>query len=192
MPTHFSDSVGESTTSRTSSMKKGSFDVNGFNLDKNNIIKPTLTEEDRKVLETYRADLDELFYSCYEVTRQGLVLKDTSPIIIRKAEVTLEVWFNPSLSLDDVQSMNNSTLERQVKSSDELVCRLIEEWDGKKLVNSNVNHSSSCAVNFAQANPETSCTLAGGTTMPNPSAQPMNHFNSRTTIDGSAPAFGKP
>jgi hypothetical protein len=61
------------------------------NLDKNNIIKPTfdtLMEEDRKALETYRTDLDELFYSHYEVTRQGLFLKDTVPVIIRKAEVT--------------------------------------------------------------------------------------------------------
>jgi hypothetical protein len=51
--------------------------------------------------------------------------------------------------------MINSVLERQAKSSDELVRRLIEELDGKKLVDSNVNpsSSSSCAVNFAQTNP---------------------------------------
>jgi hypothetical protein len=28
--------------------------------------------------------------------------------------------------------------------------------------------------------------------MPNPSAQPVNHFHSRTTIVGSAPTFGMP
>jgi hypothetical protein len=56
-----------------SSLKKGSSGVNGSDLDKNNIIKPnfnTLMEEGRKALEGYRTDLEELFYSCYEVTRQ--------------------------------------------------------------------------------------------------------------------------
>jgi hypothetical protein len=46
-----------------------------------------------------------------------------------------------------------------------------------KLVDFNGNFSS-CTVNFAQTNPQTSGTLAGGTTMPNPSAQSMNHFHS--------------
>jgi hypothetical protein len=125
----FGDSAGESITSCTSSMKKGSSGVNQSDLDKNNIIKPTfdnLTEEDHKALEIYRAYLDDLFYSHYEVTWQGLILKETMPIIIRKAEVTPEVWSNPSLSLDDVQSMINYALERQAKSSDKLMHRLIE------------------------------------------------------------------
>jgi hypothetical protein len=52
-------------------------------------------------------------------------------IIIRKAKVTPEVPPNPSLSLNDVQSIINSALERQVKSSNELMCRLIEERDGE-------------------------------------------------------------
>jgi tRNA A37 threonylcarbamoyladenosine biosynthesis protein TsaE len=59
-------------------MKKGGSDVNGSNLDKNNIIKPTfdtLTEEYRKALETYH-------YSCYEVMWQGIILKDTTLIIV--------------------------------------------------------------------------------------------------------------
>jgi hypothetical protein len=65
---------------------------------------------------------------------------------------------------------------------------LIEEWDRKKHNDANVNPSSStCAVNFSQTNPHTSCPPAGGTTMPNTSAQPMNHFHSRTTIKGSTP-----
>jgi hypothetical protein len=145
VPTYFDDSAGESTTSNTSSMKIGGFGVNGSDLDKNNIIKPTfntLTEEDRKVLETYRMEVDELFYSCYEVTRQGLILKDTTSVNILKVEVTSEVRPNPSFSLDDVQCMINSILERQAKRNDELMRRLIEEWDGKKLVDSNVNPSS--------------------------------------------------
>jgi hypothetical protein len=53
-------------------MKKEGSSINGSDLDKNNIIKltfDTLTEEDHKALETYRIDLDELFYSLYEVTR---------------------------------------------------------------------------------------------------------------------------
>jgi hypothetical protein len=105
VPTNFDDSAGESTTSHLSNMKKGGSGVNRYGIDKNNIIRPTfntLTEDDRKALETYRTDLDEFFYSHYEVTRQGLVFKDTTPIIIRKAEVTHEVRSNPSLSLDDV------------------------------------------------------------------------------------------
>jgi hypothetical protein len=62
------------------------------------------------------------------------------------------------------------------------MCRLIEEWDVKKLVNSNVHVSScSCTVNFAQTNPQPSGTSAGGASQPNPSAQPRNHFYSRTT-----------
>jgi hypothetical protein len=137
-------------------MKKGNSNTNGSDLDKNNIIKPTfdtLTEEGRKGLENYRADLDELFYSCYEVMQQGVVLKDATPIIIRKAEVTPKIRPNPSLSLDDVQSMINSALERQAKSSDELVHRLIEERYRKKLADSNVNpSSSSCAINSNQTN----------------------------------------
>jgi hypothetical protein len=135
--TYFGDSARESTTLRTSSMKKGNFGTNGSDLDKNNIIKPTfdtLTEKGRKVLESYRTDLHELFYLRCKVMRQGVILKDSSSIIIRKAKVTLEVRPNPLLSLNYVQSMINSALERQAKSSDELVCRLVEERDGKNLL----------------------------------------------------------
>jgi hypothetical protein len=89
--------------------------------------------------------------------------------------------------------MINSVLERQSKSSNELMCRLIEERDGKKLDGYNVNHSSSsCTINFTQTNSQISGTSAGDTTFPNPSAQPMIHFHSRTIIDGSAPTFGMP
>jgi hypothetical protein len=61
------------------------------------------------------------------MTRHEVVLKNAAPIIIRKAMVTPEVRSNPSHSLDDVQSMINSALERQAKSTDELMRRLIEE-----------------------------------------------------------------
>jgi hypothetical protein len=89
--------------------------------------------------------------------------------------------------------MINSVLERQSKSSNKLMCRLIEEQDGKKLDGYNVNHSSSsCTINFTQTDSQISGTSAGDTTFPNPSAQPMIHFHSRTTIDGSAPTFGMP
>jgi hypothetical protein len=89
--------------------------------------------------------------------------------------------------------MINSSLERQAKSTDELLCRVIEERDGKKHDDSNINPSSSTStVNFAQINPHTSGPLAGDASMPNPSAQPVNHFHSRTTIEGSAPNFGMP
>jgi hypothetical protein len=65
------------------------------------------------------------------VTRQGIVLNDTTSIVFNKPEVVPEVRPNPSPSLNDVQVMINSALERQVKSTDELLRRLIEEQDGK-------------------------------------------------------------
>jgi hypothetical protein len=86
--------------------------------------------------------------------------------------------------------MINCALEIQAKSIDELVRKLIGEWDGKKLIDSNVNPSSSCAFNFAQTNPQPSGTSVGGTSQPNRSAQPMTHFYSQTTIDSSAPIDG--
>jgi hypothetical protein len=50
--------------------------------------------------------------------------------------------------------MINSILERQAKRIDELLGRLIEERDGKKLDASSANPSSStCAVSFTQTNP---------------------------------------
>jgi hypothetical protein len=52
--------------------------------------------------------------------------------------------------------------------------------------------SSSCVVSFAQTNPQPSGTSVSDTSQPNPSPQPMNHFYSRTTIDGLAPACGIP
>jgi hypothetical protein len=123
----------------------------------------------------------------------GAILKDTTPIIIHKAEVTSEVWPNPLPSLNDVQSMTNSALERQVKSTNELLRRLIEEWEGKKLDNSSVNpSSSSCVVSFSQTNPQTSVTSVDDATMPNPSTQLMNHFHRWTTIQGLTPTFRMP
>jgi hypothetical protein len=81
----------------------------------------------------------------------------TTPIVFIKPEVIPEVWPNLSPSLNDVQNMINSALERQVKSIDELLCRLIEEWDGKKPDATTTNPSSStCAVGFTQTNPHTS------------------------------------
>jgi hypothetical protein len=113
------------------------------------------------------------------------------PIVFTKPEVMPEVRPNPSPSLNDVQNMINSTLERQAKSTDELLHRLREERDGKKLDTANVNPSSStCVVNFAQTNPHTSGPSTGGTSMPSPSVQPINHFHSRTTIEGLAPNLG--
>jgi hypothetical protein len=80
--------------STTSSMKKGGSGINGSDLSKENIIKPTfdtLMEEDSKVLEAYRTDVDEFFCSHYKVMWQGLILKDVAPIIIHKVKVTPEV-----------------------------------------------------------------------------------------------------
>jgi hypothetical protein len=74
--------------------------------------------------------------------------------------------------------MINFALERQAKSTDELLCWLIEEWDGKKVDATRSNPSSTCAVGFTQTNPHTSGPSAGGTSVPNLSAHPMNHFHS--------------
>jgi hypothetical protein len=134
--THFGDSNGESTTSRTSSMKGGNSGTNGSDLNKNNIIKPTfetLMEEGRKAFKACGANIKELFLSHYEVTRQGTILKDTTSIIFHKAEIIPEVQPNPSPSHNDIQSMITSTLERQAKSTTELLHRLIEDRDGKNL-----------------------------------------------------------
>jgi hypothetical protein len=60
------------------------------------------------------------------------VLKDTMSIVFNKLEVIPEVWSNPSPSHNDIQGMINSTLERQAKSTDEVMHRLAEERDGKK------------------------------------------------------------
>jgi hypothetical protein len=46
---------------------------------------------------------------------------------LHQAEVVPEVQPNPSPSLNDIQNMINSALERQAKSIDELLRRLIEE-----------------------------------------------------------------
>jgi hypothetical protein len=127
--TYFCDSAGESSTSSTSSMKAENFSNNIFDLDKGNILKHTIhtvTEESRKAFDMYRANLEELFLSCGEVTRHGTVLKDTTPIIFNRPEVIPEVRPSPSLSHNDVQVMINSALERQAKSTDELLRRLIE------------------------------------------------------------------
>jgi hypothetical protein len=115
-------------------MKGGNSEHNGFDLDKGNILKSTfdtLMEEGRKTFKAYRTNLEELFLSRYEVTRQGMVLKDTTPIVFTKPEVIPKVRPNPSHSLNDVQNMINSALERQDKSTDELLRRLIEERNGK-------------------------------------------------------------
>jgi hypothetical protein len=116
-------------------MKGGNSCHNGSDLDKGNILKPTidtLMEEGHKAFKAYRANLEELFLSYCEVMRQGTILKDTTPIVFTKPEVIPKVRPNPSPSLDDIQNMINSALERQAKSTIELLLRLIEEWDGKK------------------------------------------------------------
>jgi hypothetical protein len=118
---------------------------------------------------------------------------DTTPIVFHKPMVIPGVWPDPPPSHNDIQSMINYALEKQAKGMDELLHRLIEERDGKKLENLNINpSSSSCAVNFPQTNLHTSGTSVRCTTMPKSSAQPVNHFHSRTTIEGSAPTFGMP
>jgi hypothetical protein len=169
----FGDSTRESTTSSMSSMKGENSDNNGSDLDKGNILKPTfntLTEEGCHAFETYIIDLRELFLSHCEVKRQGTVLRDTIPIIFHKPEIIPEVRPDPSPSRNDIQVMTNSALERQAKSTDELLCRLIEEQDGKNPDATKVNPSScTCAINFTKINPYTSGPSSGGTSMPNPS-----------------------
>jgi hypothetical protein len=118
-------------------MKGGNSGNNGSDLDKGNILKPTfdtLTEEGQYAFKTYITDLKELFLSCCKVTRQGTILWDTTPIVFHKLEVIPEVRPDPSPSHNDIQVMIDSALERQAKSTDELLHRLIEERDGKNLM----------------------------------------------------------
>jgi hypothetical protein len=147
---------------------------------------------DRKAFEAYCTNFEELFLSHCEVMRQGTVLQDSTPIIFNKLETTPEVRPEPSRSRNDVQSLINSALERQAKSTDELLRRLIVERNGKKHNDSIVNPSSTNVVGFPQINPHTSGPSAGGTLMPNPFGQPVNHFHSQTTIKSSAPNLGMP
>jgi hypothetical protein len=52
-------------------MKKGVSSTNGSDLNKDNIIKPTLDhllEEDRKTFEVYHKEVDDIFLSHYKVT----------------------------------------------------------------------------------------------------------------------------
>jgi hypothetical protein len=92
--------------------------------------------------------VDKVFLSCYEITRHGLIESDATPITIYKSEVKN----NLSISLDDIQIMINYVLEKQGKSSNEMIHRLIEErW--KKIIDPNVNASSSSgSVNFVETN----------------------------------------
>jgi hypothetical protein len=88
-----------------SSMKGRNSGHNGSAFDKGNFFKPTfdtLTEEGCKAFEAYRANLEELFLLCCEVTRYGTILKNTTLIVFTKLEVIPEVWPNPSPSLNDV------------------------------------------------------------------------------------------
>jgi hypothetical protein len=92
-------------------MKGGNSGNNGSNLDKSNILNPTfdtLMEEGRKAFEAYRTNLEELFLLRCEVTRQGTVLRDTTPIVFNRPEVRPE----PSPSHNNIQYMINSALER--------------------------------------------------------------------------------
>jgi hypothetical protein len=75
-------------------MKGGNSDNNGSDLDKNNILKPTfdtLMEDGHKVFEAYHVDFEELFLLRCEVTRQRIVLQDTTSIVFNKPEVTPKV-----------------------------------------------------------------------------------------------------
>jgi hypothetical protein len=120
------------------------------------------------VFKAYHTNLEEFFLSRCEVMRQRTVLKDTTSIVFTKPEVIPEVRPNPSPSLNDIQNMISSVLERQAKTTDELLCKLIEERVGKKHDDSSTNHSSStCVVSFTQTNPHTIGPSVGDTSMLN-------------------------
>jgi hypothetical protein len=118
-------------------MKGRNSDNNGSDLDKGNILTPTfdtLTDEDHKAFKAYRTNLEDLFLLHCKVMLHGSVLKDTTPILFNKPEVIPKVRSDPSPSHNDIQFMIDSTLERQAKSIDELLRRLIEERYGKNLM----------------------------------------------------------
>jgi hypothetical protein len=119
-----------------SSVKGGNSGNNGSNLNKDNILKPTfdtLIEEGQQAFEAYITDLREIFLLCCDVLQQGTILRDTTPIVFHKPEVIPKVWPDPSPSHNDIQVIIDSTLERQAKTTNELLRGLIEERDGKNL-----------------------------------------------------------
>jgi ssRNA-specific RNase YbeY (16S rRNA maturation enzyme) len=86
---------------------------------------------------------------------------------LQQAEVIPEVRPDPSPSCIDIQAMINSMLERQAKSTDELLHRLVKERDGKKLDTTSINHSSStCIVSFTQTKSHISGASMGGKLRP--------------------------
>jgi hypothetical protein len=118
-------------------MKGENSSNNGSDLNRGNILKATfntLTEEGRKAFEAYHANIEELFLSRCEVTHRGTVVKHTTAPVFNKPEVIPKVRPNSSPSLNDVQVMINFALERQAKSTNELLCRLMEEQDGKNIM----------------------------------------------------------
>jgi hypothetical protein len=75
-------------------MKGGNSGNNESDLNKGNILKPTidtLTEEGRQAFEAYIVNLRELFLSRCEMTRRGTILRDTTPIVFNQPEVIPEV-----------------------------------------------------------------------------------------------------
>jgi hypothetical protein len=125
----------KSTTSSTSTMKGGNSGNNRSDLDKGNILMPTfntLTKKGHKAFEAYHANLEEIFLLCCDVTWQGTVLQDTTSIVFNKREVIPKVWLDPSPSCNYIEAIINYAIERQAKSTDELLRRLIEERNGKK------------------------------------------------------------
>jgi hypothetical protein len=118
-------------------MKDRNSGNNGSDLDKGNILKPTfdtLMEDGHKAFKAYHANLEEPFLSHCEVMQQGTILRDTTLIVFNKPEVIPGVRPDPSPSHNDIQAIINSVIEGKAKSTDKLLRRLIEEWDGKKLM----------------------------------------------------------
>jgi hypothetical protein len=95
-------------------------------------------------------------------------------IIFHKPEVISEVRPDPSPSHNDIQSMINSVLERQAKSTNKLLSRLIKGRDGKNLVL--LVLILLLLTRLVLLKP-IHIQVVGGTIIPNPSTQLVNHFH---------------
>jgi len=120
------------------------------------------------------------------------VQKESEPFVVYRSQVPPQVTA-PTHSLESIQSMIDTALDRQARASNELMRRLIEERDGKKVADNHANVSSpSGDFHVPQTENPPSVTSVGSAPQAHPQTQPTSHYHSQTTISGSAPVYGMP
>ena len=121
-----------------------------------------MSAEDRAALEAHIKKVQDDYLSRYEVTRQGIVQKESESFVVYTSKVTPEVT-SSTPSLESVQSMIDAALDRQARVSSELMPRLLEERDSKRAADNHVNTSSSTGgFRITHTDNHLSGTSAGG------------------------------